>query len=417
MGRASEEQKEEMGGEDYDEFICPECKKFVSDSESAYTTDGQQSEWIAGFRLCPECGWYGQPEEIPDLIVDSTEEELAKARCTNCGKKSLAFKNEISNQVYCKSCLHGGMFYTPGRLKIYLAGKVNGTKEDVVRDIGDVDFLSSDGNCHSQHLWGGGMYSLDGEYSAQETIKERFINVIKNCDFLIAWIDTADSYGSIAEIAYASAIGKKCFVFYDKDKHIKEKGEYVSSFEDTYWFVSNFPNVECLEISMVEAKELIKIICERNKSSFKKQFVNGFSSKIVYNELRTKEKEEFTKALSELKDLEKEDYEDLIKKEPMSKVIRYFKRDQTIVKELKELYKGKCQVKDCGYTFKKKDGENYCETHHINPLNKNGEDDVKNMVCLCPNHHKVLHFGTEEEKSRIEFEYKEEHYKLLQNGN
>lgn len=109
---------------------------------------------------------------------------------------------------------------------------------------------------------------------------------------------------------------------------------------------------------------------------------------------------------------EKEDFEELTKREPMSKVITFFKRNKKIVEELKKLYNGKCQVKGCQFTFKKENGENFCETHHLHSLHNNGEDDIKNMVCICPNHHELLHYGAEDEKEKIVFEYKKEHYWL-----
>ena len=498
----------ELDSNDF-EFVCPKCNKEVIPEENAMddsTTDGQASEWDAGFRLCPECGWYGQvmDEEVFEHETFQNEKVIKKYRKNKTytdeaeQKKRIDFlkrvnkirdrskkynKNDFENTTWYEDPYHfvyvrksrnrydegsptkkqmentgrkvigiqknGNLFYLESHdlgmpkqmdcygdpdkfrgfpseaicfsknenpLTVYLAGKVNGTKQDVVKKIKNVNFVCSDGNNHSEHDWGWGQWPLDTQSDIQTEIKDRCISLLKECDFLVAWIDKYNSYGSIAEISYASAIGKKCFVFYDKKSinEVKDYESYNDSFQDTYWFVSNFPNVESMVINREEAEELIKVICDRNNPEFRRQFINGFSSNIVYRELREKEKEEFTKALSELKDLEKEDYEDLIKKEPMSKVIRYFKRDQKVVKELKKLYNGKCQVKDCGYTFKKKSGDNYCETHHINPLNNKGSDDAKNMVCLCPNHHKVLHFGTDEEKKKIKFEYDKKHYKLLE---
>lgn len=45
-------------------FKCPECKKENEQERDINLTDGQESEWMAGFRLCSKCNWYGQPEEI-----------------------------------------------------------------------------------------------------------------------------------------------------------------------------------------------------------------------------------------------------------------------------------------------------------------------------------------------------------------
>ncbi len=69
------------------------------------------------------------------------------------------------------------------------------------------------------------------------------------------------------------------------------------------------------------------------------------------------------------------------------------KRNQTIVKNMKQKFSNKCQV--CGFTFKKKDGEYYSEVAHIKPIytKEAGVDKPSNMIVLCPNHHKMLDFG------------------------
>lgn len=67
------------------------------------------------------------------------------------------------------------------------------------------------------------------------------------------------------------------------------------------------------------------------------------------------------------------------------------KRNQVIVKELKELYENKCQV--CGQTIDLGNEIKYSEVHHIQPLGCDGVDDKCNMIVLCPNHHKMFDLG------------------------
>ena len=77
------------------------------------------------------------------------------------------------------------------------------------------------------------------------------------------------------------------------------------------------------------------------------------------------------------------------------------KRNQILVKVLKSLYKGRCQI--CGdnsiippiYNAK---GERYCEVHHINPISSirtdsdvSEIDSYRNTIVLCPFHHSYLH--------------------------
>jgi 5-methylcytosine-specific restriction enzyme A len=54
--------------------------------------------------------------------------------------------------------------------------------------------------------------------------------------------------------------------------------------------------------------------------------------------------------------------------------------------------KGKCEF--CGVDgFLKYDGKVYLETHHIVPLSEGGPDHVRNVIALCPNHHREAHFS------------------------
>lgn len=78
-------------------------------------------------------------------------------------------------------------------------------------------------------------------------------------------------------------------------------------------------------------------------------------------------------------------------------------RNKELVKNLKDLYQGKCQL--CGGDepqipiILKSNGEIYSEVHHIKLFsNIQSNDDIKeidsykNTLVLCPYHHKVVHF-------------------------
>jgi len=73
--------------------------------------------------------------------------------------------------------------------------------------------------------------------------------------------------------------------------------------------------------------------------------------------------------------------------------VRCLKRNQTIVKKMKEKYKNKCQI--CGFTFQKKNGAYYSEVAHIKPIEtrEKGVDAPSNLMVMCPNHHKMLDLG------------------------
>lgn len=49
---------------------------------------------------------------------------------------------------------------------------------------------------------------------------------------------------------------------------------------------------------------------------------------------------------------------------------------------------------NCGHaTFLTKSNKMYFECHHVDPLSKDGPDDIYNVVSLCPNCHRMVHYG------------------------
>lgn len=68
-------------------------------------------------------------------------------------------------------------------------------------------------------------------------------------------------------------------------------------------------------------------------------------------------------------------------------------RDTRQAKKVKQHYNYRCQV--CGIAIKTSGGF-YAEAAHIRPLGSphNGADTTENLLCLCPNHHKMLDMGS-----------------------
>lgn len=68
-------------------------------------------------------------------------------------------------------------------------------------------------------------------------------------------------------------------------------------------------------------------------------------------------------------------------------------RSTLVANSVKEIYKNECQI--CNATIKTPAGY-YSEGAHIRPLgaNHNGDDTLSNILCLCPNHHVMLDYGT-----------------------
>ena len=64
-------------------------------------------------------------------------------------------------------------------------------------------------------------------------------------------------------------------------------------------------------------------------------------------------------------------------------------RNRQLVKELQKIYEGKCQL--CGWNPMDEYGHWLCHGHHIHWLSRGGEDDLKNLLLVCPNHHGAIH--------------------------
>lgn len=67
-------------------------------------------------------------------------------------------------------------------------------------------------------------------------------------------------------------------------------------------------------------------------------------------------------------------------------------RDRRVKEQYKERVGGTCQI--CGEPpFEQRGGGEFCEVHHIVPLKNGGPDGPPNLLALCPNCHKKLHYA------------------------
>ncbi|MBN8033027.1 HNH endonuclease [Vibrio vulnificus] len=78
--------------------------------------------------------------------------------------------------------------------------------------------------------------------------------------------------------------------------------------------------------------------------------------------------------------------------------VTLYKRDPLVVAETLRLANGYCELCEVKSPFKTKSGRDYLEVHHVIPLSKQGSDTVSNTVALCPNCHRMLHFGDNAEE-------------------
>jgi hypothetical protein len=64
-------------------------------------------------------------------------------------------------------------------------------------------------------------------------------------------------------------------------------------------------------------------------------------------------------------------------------------RNKRLLADLQRIYDGKCQL--CQWAPHDKYGHFLCQGHHLQWLTRGGEDALKNMVLICPNHHVAVH--------------------------
>ena len=57
--------------------------------------------------------------------------------------------------------------------------------------------------------------------------------------------------------------------------------------------------------------------------------------------------------------------------------------------DLQTMYDGRCQI--CLYDPRERYGHRICHGHHIHWLSRGGDDELDNMVLVCPNHHAAIH--------------------------
>ncbi len=100
-------------------------------------------------------------------------------------------------------------------------------------------------------------------------------------------------------------------------------------------------------------------------------------------------------------------YDVIVEREKPRKIIipehEEYYREPLLAESLKSIYDHRCQV--CGMNFRVRYDEPFAETHHIQPLSEKGLDVSKNIIVICPNHHRIIH-KTDAEFDRTKLLYK-----------
>lgn len=76
------------------------------------------------------------------------------------------------------------------------------------------------------------------------------------------------------------------------------------------------------------------------------------------------------------------------------RLVQDYRRDPDVVAEALYRAEGFCEkCKEKAPFIKRSNGEPYLEVHHIIPLSQGGLDSLENVISLCPNCHRQIHFG------------------------
>lgn len=76
------------------------------------------------------------------------------------------------------------------------------------------------------------------------------------------------------------------------------------------------------------------------------------------------------------------------------RLVQDYRRDPDVVAEALYRAEGFCEkCKEKAPFIKRSNGEPYLEVHHIIPLSQGGLDSLENVISLCPNCHRKIHFG------------------------
>ena len=155
---------------------------------------------------------------------------------------------------------------------VYLAGKCGGPKREVAKSvpkIKGVSFTASDGGDHGDRGFGVAQFDFDEcglGGTLPEIVTKCVISKLTECDMVFAYFETPDSFGSIAEVAFAAALGKPCFVVVCEPTG----KEWPSPMFDAYWFVRCLPRVQVLAVSSRQEassllKEAVRMIARRER--------------------------------------------------------------------------------------------------------------------------------------------------------
>jgi len=176
----------------------------------------------------------------------------------------------------------------------------------------------------------------------------------------------------------------------------------IKASDETYWagwFLENeaprnwILNDELRPLFIEESAGVIRPTVRTLFDTDIKKWPFYFDAQTIPNQIKTDDDVEvdlLNQDISpKLSDIDSEPYTPEVKE----RILKIRKRNKKIVRELKNLYEGKCQISGETMTFKKKNGEFYSEVHHLLPLGESGSDSYANAIVISPLIHRMLHYA------------------------
>lgn len=118
-----------------------------------------------------------------------------------------------------------------------------------------------------------------------------------------------------------------------------------------------------------------------------------FNATTISNEIPTEEDVETELELEDTSPRLQELIDAHDQPEFVNRVMRIRQRNNRLVRNLKNLYEGRCQITGEQFTFRKRNGQFYSEVHHLIPLGENGSDVYSNAIVVSPLIHRMLHYA------------------------
>lgn len=168
-------------------------------------------------------------------------------------------------------------------------------------------------------------------------------------------------------------------------------------------------HIEYIKVSNNDSKITLKKIYSKYLELYQKN-----KSGINLNELEQIEITEFYKEKSKRELKAELDNLPTFETEKVTINQKKYSRDNKAIALIKLLRKNECQI--CGKFIQKKDGTKYVEACHIKAKREKGRESLKNILLLCPNHHKEFDLGDlsilNHSKEKIEFVLNEKYYEI-----